>query len=181
MANSKALHKKGEVMATSTIRKFNLDNSETGCCPRFDPTGWNNEEFEFHERPFVRSTTINFMHIPLNMASMMKKTWQKIQDAKAAPADEYLVLSTDPSPWQGEHYFAVTRDVPNADMVTLTGHYITKVFEGPYRDAGKWAQEMKRFVSSQGKQLQKLYFFYTTCPKCAKHFGKNYVVAFAEV
>jgi hypothetical protein len=53
--------------------------------------------------------------------------------------------------------------------------------EGPYRDAGDWAKEMQRFVSSQGKQLRKLYFFYTTCPKCAKHFGKNYVVAFAEV
>jgi hypothetical protein len=66
-------------------------------------------------------------------------------------------------------------------MVTLTGHYLTKVFEGPYRDAGKWAQEMKRFVSSKGKHLRKLYFFYTTCPKCAKQFGKNYVVAFAEV
>jgi len=25
------------------------------------------------------------------------------------------------------------------------------------------------------------FFYYTTCPKCAKHYGKNYVVAFAEV
>jgi hypothetical protein len=26
-----------------------------------------------------------------------------------------------------------------------------------------------------------LYFFYMTCPKCAKHYGKNYVVAVAKV
>ena len=35
--------------------------------------------------------------------------------------------------------------------------------------------------TSQGQQMRKLYFFYTTCPKCIKHYGKNYVVAFAEV
>jgi len=26
-----------------------------------------------------------------------------------------------------------------------------------------------------------MYFFYTTCPKCAKKYGKNYVVILAEV
>jgi hypothetical protein len=168
-------------MANKTLPKFNMNNSETGCCPRFDPAGWDGEEFEFHDWPFVRSTTINFMHIPLNMASMIKKTWKKIQDADASPSDEYLMLSTDPSPWRGEHYFYVTKDVPNADMVKLSGNYLTKVFEGPYREAGKWVRETQRHVESAGKQLKKLYFFYTTCPKCAKHYGKNYVVAFAEV
>jgi hypothetical protein len=31
------------------------------------------------------------------------------------------------------------------------------------------------------RALETLYFFYTTCPKCAKHYGKNYVVAVAKV
>jgi len=26
-----------------------------------------------------------------------------------------------------------------------------------------------------------MYFFYTTCPTCAKHHGKNYVVGVAKV
>jgi hypothetical protein len=112
---------------------------------------------------------------------VIKKTWKKIADAGAVPSDEFLMLSTDPSPWRGEHYFSVTKEVPNAEMVTLTGNYLTKVFEGPYRNARKWVKEMKRFVRSRERQLRRLYFFYTTCPKCAKHYGKNYVVAFAEV
>ncbi|MGE5758418.1 MAG: hydrolase [Sideroxydans sp.] len=29
--------------------------------------------------------------------------------------------------------------------------------------------------------MRKLYFYYTTCPKCAKKYGKNYVVILAEV
>lgn len=168
-------------MVGTALPEFNMDNAETGCCPRFDPSGWDGAEIVFRERPFVRSTTVNFLHIPLNMDRMIKKTHKEILDAGASPDDEYLMLSTDPSPWRGEHYFAVTKDVPTAENVKLSGKYLTKVFEGPYRDAGKWVKEMEQYVGSSGKQLKKLYFFYTTCPKCAKHFGKNYVVAFAEV
>lgn len=28
---------------------------------------------------------------------------------------------------------------------------------------------------------KKVYFFYTICPKCAKYYGKNYVIGVAEV
>jgi hypothetical protein len=164
-----------------TLPKFNMDRSETGCCPRFDPAGWDEAEFEFQDRPFVRATTVNFMHIPLNLGSVIKRIWGKIEQAGAAPADHFLMLSTDPSPWRGEHYFSVTKEVPDAEMVRLSGHYLTKVFEGPYREAGQWARMMAQYVESLGRQLRKLYFFYTTCPKCMKHYGKNYVVGFAEV
>lgn len=40
---------------------------------------------------------------------------------------------------------------------------------------------MEEYVQSQGKKLKTSYFFYTTCPKCLKHYGKNYVVGFAHV
>jgi hypothetical protein len=121
------------------------------------------------------------MHIPLNLGSVITKTLAKIEQAGAAPDDHFLMLSTDPSPWRGEHYFSVAKEVPDAEMVKLSGRYLTKVFEGPYREAGQWARTMAQYVESQGRQLRKLYFFYTTCPKCMKHYGKNYVVAFAEV
>ena len=58
------------------------------------------------------------------------------------------MLSTDPSPWRGEHYFSVSKEVPNADNVTLSGLFLTKVFEGPYRDAGKWVREAQAYVTS---------------------------------
>jgi hypothetical protein len=168
-------------MTRDTLPKYNLDQSETGCCPPFDPAPWEGEEFVFRDRLFVRATTLNFLHIPLNIGAVIKRTSRQIQEAGAAPSDEYLMLSTDPSPWRGEHFFAVTKDVPQLQMVRLSGHYLAKVFEGPYREAGKWARDMVAYVASQGRQLRKLYFFYTTCPKCAKHYGRNYVVGFAEV
>jgi len=45
----------------------------------------------------------------------------------------------------------------------------------------KWIDEMKGFVQSRGKEIQKLYFYYTTCPKCAKKYGKNYVAILAQI
>ena len=29
--------------------------------------------------------------------------------------------------------------------------------------------------------MQRLFFYYTTCPRCAKQYGKNYVVGLAQV
>lgn len=35
---------------------------------------------------------------------------------------------------------------------------------------------MTAFAGEKGRSVKKAYFFYTTCPKCAKIYGKNYVV-----
>ena len=72
-------------------------------------------------------------------------------------------------------------DVDDGEMVAISGTFLTKVFEGPYKDAGKWYKQMDEFVKSKGKEPQKIYSYYTTCPKCAKTYGKNYTVLVAKV
>lgn len=168
-------------MVITELPKYDTRESETGCCPRFEPGPWDQQEFLLEDRLFLRAKTVNFLHIPLNIGRVFTKTWARIQAADAVAKDEFLVLSTDPSPWRGEHYFAVTKAVPGGDMVRLSGHYLTKVYEGPYRDARKWVVDIQQHVQAAGQQLRRLYFFYTTCPRCARHYGKNYVVAFAEI
>lgn len=66
-------------------------------------------------------------------------------------------------------------------MAALSGTFLCKVFEGPYRNIRTWISQMQRYVGSRGRTLKKLYFYYTTCPKCAKQYGKNYVVLLAQV
>jgi hypothetical protein len=75
----------------------------------------------------------------------------------------------------------VSKPVAGADMVNVSGDFLTKVFEGPYANIRTWCDEMKRHVAQRGRTLDTLYFFYTTCPKCAKYYGKNYVVGVAKV
>ncbi len=168
-------------MDTNTLPRYDMSDNTTGCCPRFHPEGWDEQKLHFKDRLFVKAGTRSLFHIPLNMGSVFPNTFKAITEADALDSEQVLVLSRDPSAWRAEHLFAVTKEVPGQEMVRLSGDYLTKVFEGPYRDVPKWEKQMAEFVLQQGKSVRKSYFFYTTCPKCAKSYGKNYVVGVAEV
>lgn len=75
----------------------------------------------------------------------------------------------------------MSKKVPHREIKKVSGKFLTKVFEGPYQNTGKWVREMKENVENKGKKITKLYFSYTTCPGCAKAYGKNYVVLFAQI
>ena len=91
------------------------------------------------------------------------------------------MLSDEKSLWGADIYIAVSKEVPGAEMAKISGNFLSKVFEGPYSNTGKWAKEIRDFVKLKNKEIKKLYFFYTTCPKCAKFYGKNYTVILAEI
>ncbi len=150
------------------------------CCPRFNPEPWDGKELTWKDRKFVKDRVRSFLHIPLNFGSVMVRNMQQIE-AAGAKADDTIVLSDENSLWGADVYISVSKDVPNANNVTISGTFLSKVFEGPYQHVHKWIEETKSFVASRGKALKKLYCYYTTCPKCAKKYGKNYVVILAQV
>ena len=154
--------------------------NETGCCPRFNPAMWDEKEITWTEKLFVKDKVRSFLHIPLNFGQVMVRNMEKIQKA-GATAKEIIVLSDEKSMWGSDVYIAVEKDFPGSGSVKISGTFLTKVFEGPYKDMGKCIKEMNSFVTSKGKPAKKTYLFYTTCPKCAKVYGKNYVVILAEV
>lgn len=160
-------------MEVNVLPKYDMSDNPTNCCPRFKPEGWDKQELHFKEKLFVKVKAISFFHIPLNMNSVFPKTFKAIEEADAQDKEQFIVLSYDPSAWRSEHYFSVTRNVPGLEMVKMTGDYLTKTFEGPYKKVPKWEKEMESFVKSKGKQVLKTLFFYTTCPKCAKFYGKT--------
>jgi Bacterial hydrolase len=168
-------------MQINALPHYDMSDNPTGCCPRFDPNGWDDQELHFVDKPFVKATTWSLFHIPVNMGAVFKKTFEEIEIAGAQDNKDCIVLSRDMSPWWSEHYFAVAKPVPGQEMTELTGDYLTKVFEGPYEQVPNWHKEMAIFSAAHGKTVETTYFFYTTCPRCAKQYGKNYVVAVAKV
>lgn len=168
-------------MNQNDLPKWDQSDNETGCCPRFKPEGWDAQELHLKDKPFVRATTISALHMPLNMGSTFERVQTHMTDAGAVDPDDYIILSRDVSPWGAEHYFAAQKEVPGEQNVTLSGDFITRVFEGPYRDAGKWHAAMQDAVRARGAEPGEVYFFYTTCPKCAKVYGQNYVVGVARI
>jgi len=151
----------------------------TGCCEPFNPEPWQEKEIVWKDKVFVKDNITSFLHIPLNMGKKIVKNMELIEKVNAK-APYQLMLTEEKSMWGADIYIDVSKNIPGAQMATLSGTFLAKVFEGPYKNAGKWAQEMKQYVESKGKKIKKLYFSYTTCPKCAKVYGKNYVVLFAQ-
>jgi len=168
--------KDSEVMVMDKL----YENSETGCCPRFNPQPWDEKEVTFKDRLFVKDRVKSFLHIPLNFGKVMVRNMGKIQQAGAL-APEPLLLVDESSLWGADVYIAVSKSVPGSEMARISGTFLTKVFEGSYKDIRKWIDQMKVYVNSKARDLKKLYFFYTTCPKCAKFYGKNYTVLLAQV
>lgn len=168
-------------MELNLTPKYDMTDNPTGCCPRFKPEGWDEQDLHFRDKLFVKAKTLSMFHIPITMGRVFPKVLKAIEDSQAVDWEQFIALSYDPSLWRGEHYFAVSKDVPGQEMVRMNGDYLTKVFEGPYKMAPRWFRDMEELVKSKGKELGKMHFFYTTCPKCAKQYGKNYVVGVAEV
>jgi len=154
------------------------------CCPKFDPSPWDGKTHVWRDRLFIKGSVPEFFHMPFPpmIGRLVGRLWKQAQDAGADPElKDFLMLAYDPSPWKGEIYISVTKEVPNADNVKMSGTYISKVFDGPYNAVPKWIKEMDGFLAKQGRKALKYYIYNTTCPKCAKKYGHNYSVAFAQV
>ena len=156
------------------------ETKDTGCCSRFDPAPWNEKEITWENKPFVQDHVRSFLHIPINFPAVMMRNMTRIEAADAKP-EKLIVLTDESSLWGANVFIECTKDVPSAKMAHLSGTFLSKVFEGSFRDMRKWIEQMRQYVKAQGKQTKKLYFYYTACPKCAKEYGKNYVVLLAEV
>lgn len=171
---------KGGGMPVNHVPKLSKIN-KTGCCPQFFPRGWDKKKFTFRDKSFVRVVSRSFLYVPLNLGRVMADTWKTVEEQGAGKSDEFVMLSYDMSPWQSEHFLSVTKKVKGCENVRVTGEFFTRVFEGPYKDAPSWIESMKQYVNSVGKNAERVYLYYTTCPNCQKVYGKNYVVAFAKV
>ncbi len=158
--------------------------SSAGCCPKFDPAPWQEKTFVWEDKPFIKEAIWQLFHMPLpwTVNRSIGRMWSKAQAAGAAPElKDFLMLAYDPSPWRSEFYLAVTGDVPGAENIRLSGTFLTKAFDGPFSAVPQWIREMDRYLASNGEIAKKHYFYFTTCPKCARVYGHNYVVAFAQV
>ncbi len=155
------------------------ETTETGCCPRFNPAQWDSKEVTWQDKLFVRDRVRSLFHVPLNFGHVMQRNMQAIEAADALDPD-HVMLSDENSLWGADVYLAVSKEVPGARMERISGTFFTKVFEGPYSRVGRWAKNMRTVLEQQGRPLKQLYFWYTTCPRCAKAYGKNYVVLVAE-
>jgi len=153
---------------------------EAICCPKFDPIPWNDKIVDWENKRFIKDKVCTIFYMPLNFGGAMKRFDRMVRKANATVPD-YLCLSDHTSKWNMDLYLAVDKEIPEANNTTICGKYFTKVYEGPFKDTGKWAKAYSETIRSKGLNISKWYMWYTTCPKCAKKYGKNYVVIVGKV
>ncbi len=152
----------------------------TQCCPKFDPAPWDEKTIEWNNKKFIKDNAFTFFYLPLRFGALMTKMVGNVEKAGAKTADQ-LCLSDHTSKWNMDVYLAVDKEVPGAENVTLSGKFLSKVYEGPFQDTGKWCADFESYVKGKGMTIKKEYMWYTTCPKCAKVYGKNYTVLLGQV
>lgn len=155
-------------------------SQEKECCPRFDPTPWDDKIFEWDNKRFIKGSVFTLLYMPINFGSVITKMDAQVRGAGAKIVDN-LCLSDHTSKWNMDLYLAVDKEIPGAENVVLSGKFLSKVYEGDFKETGDWCKDFEKQAKDKGFEIKKWYMWYTTCPKCAKKYGKNYTVIISKV
>ena len=156
-----------------------MENTEEICCPRFDPSLWDGKTIEWQNKPFIRAKVRTLFFAPLNLGNVMRQTDEAILAAGGKFIDG-MALSEHASMWTMWQYLAVDKPIPGLDNVSLCGRFKVRVYEGPFGDTGKWMQDFEAGMAANNQKTARCLMWYTTCPKCAKKYGKNYVAVLGQ-
>jgi hypothetical protein len=154
--------------------------NEAVCCPPFDPAKWDDKILEWNDKLFIKDKVRTMFYMPLNFGGVMKKLDKKLS-ANGANFAESMCLSDHTSKWNMDIYITIDKEIPNVETARLSGKFYSKVYEGPFSETGKWCADYENIIKAKGFKTKKMYMWYTTCPKCAKKYGKNYVSIISQI
>lgn len=162
----------------------NLNHSKE-CCPEFDPSIWDRKIFEWDNKIFIKDSLPTFFHIPFPpmIGKKITRMWKAVEESGAAAPNkkDTLILFHDPSAFKSEIYISIEKDVPTERNVTISGNFMSRVFDGGYNAIPKFIKIMDEYLAETGKKAKDYYIHYAYCPSCAKKFGHNYMILFAEI
>jgi hypothetical protein len=153
---------------------------EKECCPKFNPKPWDKKITKWENKKFIKDKVFTIFYMPINFGRVMTKLMKKIDSANAKCIDN-MWLSEHTSKWRMNLYLAVDKKISDTENVVLNGKFLTKVYEGDFKETGKWTNDFENYAKNKKLSIKKRYMWYTTCPKCAKKYGKNYVVIFGMI
>lgn len=153
---------------------------ETGCCPIFDPIPWDGKINEWENKIFIKDKVFTIFYMPINFGNVFNRFNKKIKNTEGAFTDN-ICLSDHTSKWNMDVFLSVNKEIKDAENIIFTGKYISKVYEGDYKNMKSWIEDFNKYTSTQNLKIEKMYYWYTTCPSCSKAYGKNYTVIFGKI
>lgn len=79
---------------------------EEVCCPQFNPGPWQEKEFEWHDKKFIKTKVRTLFYMPINFGGAMRRLDKLVSDAGAAFEDN-MALSDHQGKWSMDIYAAV--------------------------------------------------------------------------
>lgn len=162
------------------MEKINPDIKPTGCCQIFNPDPWDDKIFDWDNKKFVKGKVRTLFFMPLNFGKVIVKKMDQIKKAGLEVTDS-MCLSDHTSKWNMDIYLAVDEEIPGMENISLSGKFFSKVYEGDFKKTDEWCKDFEKSAKEKGFEIKKWYMWYTTCPKCAKVYGKNFTVIIAKV
>lgn len=159
---------------------MNAQPVDFDCCPPFDPAPWDDKVLHWDNKLFVKARVFTLFYVPINFGATMKRLNACVEEALATIPD-WLCLSDHTSKWNMDLFLAVDKEIPTLENVRLSGNYYCRVYEGNYNETGKWMVDFEKHCEGNAYQIKKMYMWYTTCPKCAKKYGKNFTVILSKI
>jgi hypothetical protein len=162
-----------------------MNDDKNICCPEFHPEKWDGKTFSWNGKSFIKETIPTLFHIPFP-PMIGKKITGMLKLAEAAKMTlpdkaDMLILFADPSPFKSEIYLSVIGNVPGAENSVLSGEFASKVFDGGYNAVPKFMKQMDEELAGQNKKAKRYFVHYAYCPGCAKKYGHNHMILFAEM
>lgn len=162
-----------------------MSNQNQECCPKFNTEKWDKKILNWNNKKFIKDSIPTFFHMPFPpmIGKSITKMWKVVGEAGAnAPDNEdTLILFRDPSAFKSEIYISVEKEVPSENNILISGNFVSMVFDGGYNAIPEFIKTMDKYLAEEGKKAKDYYIHYAYCPKCAKKFGHNYMILFAQV
>lgn len=157
-----------------------MENNKDICCPEFNPEPWDNKIFEWNDKLFYKAQVKTFLYMPLNYGSVMKYIYKLFQKNDINLSNQ-ICLSEHISKWKMNLYIELDKEITDEHNYRISGKIFSKVYEGKFNNTELWTKDFYQIAKISGLSINQLYMWYTTCPKCAKKYGKNYVVLLGKI
>lgn len=99
--------------------------NENECCPRLDPTLWDDKILNWDNKKFIKGKVKTIMYIPIGFGKEITKL-QKLVTDSGGIIEDYLCLSVHPTKWAMNIYLAVNKPIENAENVTIGRNILFK-------------------------------------------------------
>lgn len=156
--------------------------SEEICCTLLKSKNWDDKEHNWKNKPFYKTKYYSLFHMPLTIASAIKKADNNAKKHGVEWEDLPIMLSTEGT-FVSDYFISLKEASDKVPMETISGAFYSVLKEGKsYSESYKLCQQAtKQFEEKYGKKPEKAFYWYPICPKCNKEYGKIQVVTFFKI